>query len=191
MSEQGSGPALGVLELSSIARGVIVTDAVVKRAPVALLSSRPVSSGRHLVYLRGGVAEVEEAMDAGRLRAEDALVDSLFLPMAHEQLWPRLPEPGEATSWADDADAAAAIVETSTVCAALGAVDAACKVADVVLRDLRLAMGIAGKGVFTLTGTLDDIEAAVDVARSAADTRLVATEVIPAPAAEILGRLLF
>ena len=36
-------PALGVLELSSIARGVQVADAVVKRAPSTLLLSRPVS----------------------------------------------------------------------------------------------------------------------------------------------------
>src|SRR5882724_586296 len=69
------GPALGVLEIGSIARGVVVADAALKRAPAVLLSSRAVSGGKHLVMLEGGVAEVEEAMHAGALAAGDRLLD--------------------------------------------------------------------------------------------------------------------
>jgi len=47
------GPALGLLELSSIARGVVVADAALKRAPAVLLSSRTLSGGKHLVVARG------------------------------------------------------------------------------------------------------------------------------------------
>jgi len=67
--------------------------------------------------------------------------------------------------------------------------DAACKVADVVVRDVRFAVDQAGKAYFTLTGTLDAIEAAAGAATDAAGDRLVGCEVIAQPAPELRGRL--
>ncbi|MCG8424085.1 MAG: BMC domain-containing protein [Proteobacteria bacterium] len=183
-------PALGIVELSSIARGVVVSDAAVKQAPSLLLMSRPVSSGKHLVVMRGEVAEVEESMRVARHSAAERLIDSLELPFADEQLWPLLDRPVEVTGWDSD-ELAVAIVETATVCAAVGAADAAAKTAAVVLRDMRLAVGIAGKAFFTMTGELHDVEAAASSAASYAGEHLILVEVIAAPAAEIRGRLIF
>jgi microcompartment protein CcmL/EutN len=187
---QARGPALGVLELSTIARGVVAADAAIKRAPAVLLSSRAVSGGKHLVMLEGGVAEVEEAMAAGVLAAGSLLLDRLTLAAADDQIWPMLGAPVAPLDWAGDAGAeAVAIVETRTVCAAIAAADAACKVADVVVRDVRFAIDLAGKAYFTLTGTLDAIEASADAARDAAGDRLVGAELIAQPAPELRGRL--
>ncbi len=184
------GPALGVLELSSIARGVVVADAGVKRAPAVLLSSRAVSGGKHLVMFEGGVAEVEEALAAGRDIARDLEIDRAWLPAADDQVWPMLGAPLAPPDWSgDDAAEAVAIVETRTVCAAILAADAACKVALVAVRDARFAVDLSGKAYFTLTGTLDSIEAAAGAASAAADTRLVGVEVIARPASELRGRL--
>ena len=92
--------------------------------------------------------------------------------------------------WAgDDAAEAVAIIETRTVCAAIAAADAACKVALVEVRDTRFAVDLAGKAYFTLTGTLDAIEAAVIAARAAADDRIVGLELIARPAPDLRGRL--
>jgi microcompartment protein CcmL/EutN len=184
--------ALGILELGSIARGVIVADAAVKRAPALLLMSRPVSGGKHLIMMRGQVAEVEESMAAGRAAAGAALLDELELPYAHEQLWPLLDQPVVGHGWQGDAAAeSVAIVETTTVCAAVGAADTAVKTAPVIVRDMRLAAGIGGKAFFTFTGELADVEAAADAARAFAGARLVAVEIVPRPADEIRGRLIF
>jgi microcompartment protein CcmL/EutN len=184
--------ALGILELGSIARGVIVADAAVKRAPALLLMSRPVSGGKHLLMMRGQVAEVEESMAAGRAAAGAALLDELELAYAHEQLWPLLDQPVVGHGWAGDAAAeSVAIVETTTVCAAVGAADTAVKTAPVIVRDMRLAAGIAGKAFFTFTGELADVEAAAEAARVYAGARLVAVEIVPRPADEIRGRLIF
>ena len=184
------GPALGVLEIATIARGVVVADAALKRAPAVLLHSRAVSGGKHLVMLEGGVAEVEEAIAAGRLAAADLLLDRVELPAADEQVWPMLDAPIEPPDWAAEAGAeAVAIVETKTVCAAIAAADAAVKIAYVLVRDTRFAVDLAGKAYFTLTGTLDAIEAAATAARDAAGDRLVGAEVIAQPAPELRGRL--
>ena len=184
------GPALGVLEIATIARGVVVADAALKRAPAVLLSSRAVSGGKHLVMLEGGVAEVEEAMLAGVRAAGSTLLDSVELAAADDQVWPMLGAPVTPLDWdADPAAEAVAIIETRTVCAAIAAADAACKIAEVVMRDVRLAVDLAGKAYFTLTGSLDSIDAAADAARAAAGDRLVGAEVIAQPSPDLRGRL--
>jgi microcompartment protein CcmL/EutN len=181
--------ALAILELSLIARGVLVADAALKRAVVTLHCSRPVSGGKHLVMLRGGIAEVEESARAGEEVAGAALLDRLFLPHAEPEIWPLLGDTRYTEVWlAAQADDAAAVVETRTVCAGVAAADAALKAARVHVQDMRLAVGISGRAFFTLTGQLDSIEAAVAAARGAAGERLLAIEVIAAPAQELRGR---
>jgi microcompartment protein CcmL/EutN len=77
-------------------------------------------------------------------------------------------------------------------CAAVAAADAAGKAAPIALRDMRLATGISGKAFFTMTGALHDVEASVDAARAAArPERLIQLELIPHPAPELVGRLIF
>lgn len=184
------GPALGVLEIGTIARGVVAADAALKQAPAVLLASRAVSGGKHLVMLEGGVAEVAEAMAAGALAAGALLLDRVELAAADAQVWPMLGAPVAAPDWAaDPAAEAVAIVETRTVCAAIAAADAACKVADVVVQDVRFAVDLAGKAYFTLTGSLDSIQAAAEAAGAAAGERQVGLEVIAQPSPDLRGRL--
>lgn len=186
------GPALAILELSLISRGIRVADAVLKRAVVDLMVSRPVSGGNHLVIFRGSVAEVEESFSAGREAAADALADELLLPQAAESLWPFIPEPRQTERWegGDPDYDATAVIEVATVCAAVASADAAVKAADVILRDMRLAVGIAGKAFYSFTGQLSDVEASADAAREAAGSRLLNVEVIAAPEESLRGRLL-
>jgi microcompartment protein CcmL/EutN len=181
-------PALGIIELSSIARGVIVADAMVKRSPVRILQNHPISPGKHLLVVWGGVAEIEEAMAAGLEAAGKALVDQLLLPQAHDQLAPLIAGQ-EVHRPAPDA---VAIVETTTVVATILAADAAAKAAAVTLLDMRLGAGIGGKGYFTMTGDLTDIEAAVQAAQGAIDPdRIVGTEIIARPHEDLQKRLLW
>jgi microcompartment protein CcmL/EutN len=184
------GPALGVLEISTIARGVVAADAGLKRSPAVLIHSRAVSGGKHLVMFEGGVAEVEEAMGAAKLVTGDLLLDRVELPAADAQVWPMLGAPVSPPDWSGDHGAdAVAIIETKTVCAAIAAADAACKVAYVTVRDARFAVDLAGKAYFTLTGTLDAIEAAAAAATEAASDRIVGLEVISQPAPDLRGKL--
>jgi microcompartment protein CcmL/EutN len=184
------GPALGVLEIGQIARGVVVADAALKRAPALLVHSRAVSGGKHLVILEGGVAEVEEAMAAGKRAAAEHLVAWVELQQAHDQVWPMLGAPVAPPDWnADPSAEAVAIVETRTVCAAIAAADAACKAAAVDVRDVRFAVDLAGKAYFTLTGDLDAIQASAAAADAAAGDHRVGLEIIARPAPDLRGRL--
>ncbi len=183
-----SEPALGIVELQSIARGIVVADAMVKKAPVRILQCHPISPGKHLVIIAGGVAEVDEAMQAGIAAAGSTIVDRLFLPQVHESLTPLIagkPAPaGKLES--------VAIFETYSVCSAIVAADAAVKAAEVVLVDLRLGQGIGGKAFFSMSGELYAVEAASLAAQAAIEPGLlVGVELIPAPHDDLRTRLFF
>ncbi len=180
------GPAIGVLELDSIARGEIVADAVVKRAPVTVRMAEPVSPGKYVLLFCGGVAEVEESFRAGEDRAGPSLLDKLFLPQASQALIDALNDP-PGSSWTESV----AVVETHTVSSALLAADTALKRAEVQLIRLHLAKGIGGKGYFILTGSLDMVQAGVEAAAACISPELLQTvEVIEQPHPDLRGRVL-
>jgi microcompartment protein CcmL/EutN len=182
--------ALALLEVSSLARGVIAADAVAKRAPVELLECGPVSPGKYLVLFAGGVAEVEESMSAGAASAGDLLIDKLLLPQAHPQLLPAIRAGPRGFTHAPKSDPAG-IVELASVAAALRSADAACKAAAIRLQLLHLARGIGGKGWLVLRGDLHSVEAAVLAATQAAGEGLLAgAEILAAPHGDLAGKAL-
>jgi microcompartment protein CcmL/EutN len=179
--------ALALLEVSSLARGVVVADAVAKRAHVELLQSGAVSPGKFLILFAGGVAETEESLRAGISAAGEALIDHLFLPRADAQLLPAI----RAVRTADDTSDAAGIVELHSVASALRCADAACKASQVRLQVLQLARGIGGKGWFILRGELEAVEAAVAAAtREAGDGLLAGAEIVARPHGDLRGTVL-
>lgn len=171
-------PALALIEVSSIARGMVVTDACVKKAHVHLLASNPISPGRYITLFWGEVAEVEESLRAGVEVAGDTLVDQLFLPGAHEGLLRTL----NASDRPARVDSVG-IVETFTVAAAIVSADAACKCTSVELLELRLASGMSGKCFYVISGELYDVEASVQAGAAILNqSQLVSTEIIASPA---------
>jgi microcompartment protein CcmL/EutN len=153
-------PALALLEFSSIAAGIQAADAMVKRAVLAVMRAGTVQPGRLLILAGGTVAEVEEALKAGRESAPDVLLDSIFLPGVHPDVVRALAggrsiQPGQATL---------GILETYNVPAAIQAADKGVKGAQVNLMEIRLADGLNGKGLVLFTGLVADVEAALELA---------------------------
>lgn len=177
-------PAIGLYELDSIALGLTVADTMVKKSPVTLLEAGPITPGRFTVLVTGEVAEVDEAMQAGRDKIQRFLIDELFLPFAHPSLLPAIY--GRHSVKTLDA---LGVVELTTVASCLLAADGAAKEAPVQLIEVRLANGIGGKAFFTLTGDLADVEAAVEKASELAGGKLYHREVIPLPHGDLDSRI--
>jgi len=178
-----SAPALALIEVETIARGIVVADAVVKKAPVQLLNAAAVTPGKYLVLFAGGVAEVEEALAAGKAAADSQLLDAFMLANAHPALVPAI-RGGARTR----PSGAVGIVETQTVASALLSADKALKAAGVRLIQTGFARGIGGKGYYVLSGPLEDVEAALAAATEAAPAPLlVGTELIAQPHEELEG----
>jgi len=170
-------PALSVVEVGSIARGVVVADAIVKRATVRLLRSDPVTPGKLVIVMAGQVAEVEESLEAAREVAGVEELDVLLLPHAHPAIVPALDGIER-----EPTDGALGVLELSTVAATLRAADAALKEAETRLVALHLARGIGGKGYVVLQGEQHDVEASLDAGEGAVDhAHRVGRELIARP----------
>ncbi|MCS6845629.1 MAG: BMC domain-containing protein [Caldilineales bacterium] len=180
-------PALALVEFDSIAAGIVAGDAMVKKAPIARIVAGTVHPGKYLVMVTGEVGPVQEALAAGLAVGGPAVVDHVYLPGVHPDVpasiaAARRPRPVEALG----------IVETASAAAAIHAADAGLKGAQVTLLELRLADGLGGKGLAFFTGSVTDVEAAVDIACGAiADSgHLVNALVIPQLHAEMAENLL-
>lgn len=183
-----SGPALGLLELESLARGVVVADALVKQAAVRIAIAEPVTPGKYLLVFTGPEAEVAESFKAGVETGGALVLDSLHLPHISEAVVDALLNSKLAKAGAQES---IGIVELSTVASTLRAADVALKAAHVKLTHFQLAKGIGGKGWFMLAGEQHDVEAALDAAGAAVQAPLLlATELIQRPHADLRGKVL-
>jgi len=165
-----------MLEVTGIARGMVVCDALVKRAAVEVLRSAPVDPGKYNVIFCGQVAEVEEALEAGEQAAGDMLMDGLLLPRAHEALVPAL----RGSFRRPEDMGAVAIIETHTLARTVESLDKALKTAKVDVIGMRLGRRLGGKGFYVITGDLHDVEASLEAARLVAGEDTL-TELIPRP----------
>ncbi|MEI8333747.1 MAG: BMC domain-containing protein [Chloroflexota bacterium] len=179
------GPALALLELDSIAAGIEAGDAMAKRAPIDVLRAGTVHPGKYLVLVCGEVADVEEALEAGREVGASAVLDVVFLPNAHPELVAAIRGDRHAP-----AGEALGIIETATVAAIIEAADAGLKGALVQILEIRLADDLGGKGYVLFDGTVADVEAAVAIAAERiAGSPGLAHRVIPQLHAEMADNL--
>lgn len=180
--------AIGVLELSTVARGVEVADAVLKEARVEMLFATPVQPGKYVMLFTGAVQDVRASAARGAQIAGGDLVDQLVIPQIHDQIVPMLRRKGGKINGLLDA---IGVVETNTVASTVSAADIALKTATVDLVDIRIANGLGGKSFFTLTGEVSDVRSSVAAgARMAQERGLLTREVvIPRPHPELVRHL--
>jgi microcompartment protein CcmL/EutN len=156
-------PAIAVVEFSDIPTGVVATDAMLKRAPIAVIRSGTITAGRYLTLIGGTPASVDESLRAGLLAGGGAVLDHLFLADVHTQLYEGMLGARRAAT-----AGSFAVLETETVAANVRAVEHALKGTNVELVEIRLGdQGLAGKGVSILRGELHDVEAAANLAVAA------------------------
>jgi len=177
---------LGLIELSSIAGGFQVTDAMLKAADVELMLARTICSGKYMVMVRGDVAAVQASIGAGMEAGDFSVIDRFVIPNVHESVFPAL-----GGSHRGKRLEALGIVESFSVASLIEAADAAAKSAAVELMEVRLAMAMGGKAFFTVTGSVAAVQAAVEAGAAvvAAKGLLVNKVVIANPREELLTEM--
>src|SRR2546428_4396749 len=79
-------PTIAVIEFGSIADGIYCTDALLKRAPIAMIKSGTVSRGRYLIIVGGSTASVEESLNEALALGQSSVLDHAFLPDVHTRV---------------------------------------------------------------------------------------------------------
>ncbi len=158
------GPALAMLDISEVPRGIAALDALVKEAPVTVVSSGTIPSGRYLILFGGGVEAVELAWNKARAVAGSSILDGVMLPYAEERILPAI---GAKRPKAPSKGDTLGVLQAGSAPTIVRAVDHALKGAFVELLELRVATGLTGKATAMLWGETHDMEAAIEHARDA------------------------
>jgi microcompartment protein CcmL/EutN len=152
-------PAIAVLEFKDIAVGMVATDAMLKKSPIAFLKCGTISRGRYLTLMGGTTASVEEAVNEGLFWGGANVLDHVMLADVHPQVYDAILGRRHPIG-----PGSLAIIETATVSSNVRAAELALKGTPVALIEIRLAdTGLSGKGLSIYQGELHDIEAAVDI----------------------------
>lgn len=159
---EASGPALAMLDVGDIPRGLLALDVLVKEARVEVLSAGTVQDGRYLLLFGGEVEPVQRSFARALESAGRCVADSMLLADAEERIVPALVD-GEVR-WPSLGDALG-VLQNDTAPTLLSALDAALKGALVDLVQLRVGDGLGGKAIATLWGQTHDVEAALELAR--------------------------
>ncbi|MGI6225234.1 MAG: BMC domain-containing protein [Peptococcales bacterium] len=169
---------IGLVEFSSIAKGIEGADAMLKSAQVELLEAKPVCPGKYIVLICGDVAAVKSAVDTGKNIGDDTVVDEFLLPNVHPQVI-------EAISLATEIKEikAVGIIETFSIASLVVAADAAAKAGNVNLIEIRIGIGIGGKSFVTLSGDVSSVKSSIEAGALLASEKgmLINSVVIPSP----------
>lgn len=149
-------PAIAVIEFSSIAKGILAGDAMVKCAPITILKAGTVHNGKYLILIGGSVASVEESYLKGLSIAKEQIIDKVFLPDVHDQVHDAIL--GTRQKCSEDA---IGVFETETIAATIKSSDAGIKAAHVDIVEIRLADDLGGKAFTIFTGKIEEVEVAI------------------------------
>lgn len=179
--------AIGLVEFTSIAKGIEAADSMVKTADVEILVSTPVCPGKYFVLVHGDVAAVESSIKAGVRIGGEYVVDEFILANVHPSVYPAITSTIEVKELH-----ALGVIEAFSIASMIVAADSSLKAADVEAIELRLGTGIGGKSFFTMTGDVAAVKAAVEAGAEKAIEKgfLVEKVVIPAPSKKLLQSIL-
>ena len=153
-------PAIAVIEFRSIADGLYTSDAILKKAPIAMIKGGTVSGGRYLTIFGGTTGSVSESLSEALVIGAGSVLDHAFLPDVHAKIHDAML--GKRT---DSGQNSVAILETDTIAANIRAAEVAIKGTEVNLVELRLAeYEMSGKAISLYSGELQEIQAAMNIA---------------------------
>lgn len=179
--------AIGMVEFTSIARGIYVADQMVKISEVEIVSSTTSCPGKYITIVTGDVAAVKASVELGEDLAGEFFVDSIVIPNVSDSVFPAItgatmPERMEAVG----------IMESFSLASMIIAADECLKAGEVEAIELRLGNGIGGKAYFTFTGEVAAVQSGADAGVAIAKEKglLVNVEVIPSPSDRLIESLL-
>ncbi|MBU3145258.1 BMC domain-containing protein [Clostridium sp. CF012] len=178
--------AIGMVEFTSIARGIYTADQMLKIADVEIVTASSVCPGKYIVIVQGDVSSVQDSVNIGEKLAEEFLVDSIVIPNVSPAVFPAI----TGTTMPDEIQALG-IMESFSLATMVIAADAILKAADLQPIELRLGNGLGGKSFFTFTGDVGAVETGIETGKTIAKEKglLVNAEIIASPSDRLLSSL--
>lgn len=178
--------AIGMVEFTSIARGIYAADQMVKISDVEIVTAGSVCPGKYIAIVQGDVAAVQDSVGIGERMAEEYLVDSIIIPNVSPLVFPAI-----TGATMPDRIQALGIMESFSLATMVIAADAILKAAELQPLELRLGTGLGGKSFFTFTGDVAAVQTGIESGVAICEEKglLVNAEVIASPSDRLLSSL--
>jgi PduT-like ethanolamine utilization protein len=178
--------ALGMLELSSIGKGIETADIMIKASNINIMFSKHICMGKFLILISGDVEAVKESIQVGTDNGGRYIVDSFIIPSIHEDILKAL-----KGIYEHEKVDALGTMEFTTVSSGIIALDTALKEAVIKLRKLIIGNSIGGKCYFIVMGDVSSVYKALEAAkRSVENKRIISKIIIPSPEEELIKELI-
>ena len=179
--------AIGMVEFSSIARGIYAADQMVKVSEVEVVTASTSCPGKYVAIVHGDVAAVKTSIETGEREAGEYYSDSMVIPNVHPQVFPAI-----TGATCTEGINALGIMESFSIAAMLETADAILKAADLDGVELRLGNGLGGKSFFTYTGDVAAVKSGTDAGKEIVQSKglMVNFEVIPSPSPVLIQSLM-
>lgn len=178
--------AIGMVEFTSIARGIYAADQMVKVSDVEIVTAGSACPGKYMAIVQGDVAAVQDSVSTGENVAQEFLVDSIVIPNVSPAVFPAI-----TGATMPDEIQALGIMESFSMATMVITADAILKAAELQPIELRLGNGLGGKSFFIFTGDVAAVQTGVEAGKSIAEEKglLVNAEVIPSPSKILMSSL--
>jgi microcompartment protein CcmL/EutN len=179
--------AAGMIEFNSIAAGIEAADHMFKAAQVEPLVLKTICPGKFLAGVYADVARVKASINAGLDSGKVYVVDHFVIPNIDHSVISAMNGAVEKAG-----GAAVGVIETFSASSSITAADTAVKAAKIDLIEVRLAMGLGGKGLCILSGDVGAVQMAVHAGAADAGAKglLVNKVIIPSISPQVLRYIL-
>lgn len=179
--------SIGMLELNSIAKGILATDYIGKTANVKILRSHSVCPGKYIVIFSGEVGAVEESKNMGVSIGGSSVINSFVIANIHDSVIDAI-----NGTIGDFQRGAIGVIEYFSISSAVEGADDAAKASNIYLVNVRLGFAIGGKSYITFTGDVSAVEEAVKAGvKKAEDNGLIVDfAIIPSPIDDLYNSIL-
>lgn len=149
--------ALGMVEFSTVIKGIEAMDNMIKTANVRILQSHTLCPGRYILLIQGELSAVKASMSYCDTHYTSYIRKKFVLGNPHDQLIHVL-----GNNKVDiPKEAAMGMLETNNIPAVLKSADECVKSAEVRIVKLMLGQHIGGKGVLVIAGEVAGVEEAI------------------------------
>lgn len=177
--------AIGLLELSSIAKGIETVDAMRKAAEIKIEYTSIIARGKYIIIVSGTVAEVEASVSKGVEIANECLIDKYIIRNIHKSVLDAFNKRIKSQNIE-----AVGVLETKDSVSTIYAADAAFKAAYVEAIEVRVGAG-GGKGFFVINGEVGAVRTAIaQAAKAIGENSIVNKIVIPNAHPDMKGVIL-
>ncbi|SKC91918.1 BMC domain-containing protein [Maledivibacter halophilus] len=149
--------SLGLIEVSSIPKGIAILDNIIKKVEVDVLKARSICPGKYMILVGGNTSCIRMAVDAANKLGQRFIIKSNVINNLNSQVLSAIKgniKPQNIN--------ALGIIETKNAISSILIADMVWDASEVEIIKIKLGNGVGGKGILAFTGDIASVKNAME-----------------------------